>query len=128
MIPMIARAIAGMLVLVLVGPSVVSATCELTCVMARHHHSAPTPAEASCHEHQGTTQDIGIGANPSPLCHESGALPSAIVDAWLAAAVLPAAPPATVVVAPAVTTTSIVRAPDRRTLFAPPPIHRPLRV
>jgi hypothetical protein len=114
-------------VLVLVGPSVVTATCELTCAMASHHRSATTPTEAPCHEHQDA-MGVRVAANPSTLCHESGDLPSAVLDVWLTTVVLPAAPATTVVVAPVITVTSIVRAHEPRAVFDPRPTHRPLRV
>jgi hypothetical protein len=41
MVPMVARAIASRLVLVLVEPSVVTVACELRCAMGRHHHGTP---------------------------------------------------------------------------------------
>jgi hypothetical protein len=50
MVSMFARLIAASLVLVLVGPSVVAATCELTCAMGSHHHSAPRR-----HRHRATS-------------------------------------------------------------------------
>jgi hypothetical protein len=125
---MLARVVAVLLVLVLVGPSVVTATCELTCAMASHHHNAPSSTEASCHEHQGANQGVGVQADPSALCHESGDLPSAVVDAWLNSVIVAAAPPETAVVAPAIPTRSMTRAHERRTLFDPRPPHRPLRV
>jgi len=128
MVSMIARAIAGLLVLVLVGPSVVAATCELTCAMGSHHHSAPASTEAPCHEHQGPTQGVAVQAGPSTLCHESGDLPSAIVDAWLHSAIVVAAPAEAVVVAPAITAASIVRVPERHAVFDTRPPHTPLRV
>lgn len=119
--------VAGLLVLVLVGPSVVTATCELTCAMASHHRSAPTSTEAPCHEHQDA-MGVRVEANPSTLCHESGDLPSAVLDVWLTTVVLPAAPATTVVVAPISTVTSIVRAHEPRAVFDPRPAYRPLRV
>lgn len=130
MILMVARAVAGLLVLVLVGPSVVTATCELSCAMASHPRSAPSSTEAPCHEHQGATGATGVRvqANPSTLCHEAGDVPSAVLDAWLTTVVLPAAPATTVVVAPVITVASIVRAHEPRAVFDPRPTHRPLRV
>jgi hypothetical protein len=128
MVSMFARLIAASLVLVLVGPSVVAATCELTCAMGSHHHSAPASTQAPCHEHQGADQAAGIRANPSALCHESGDLPSAVIDAWLTTLVVPATPATTVAFAGPFSVTSIVRGHDRRTLFDPRPPHRPLRV
>jgi hypothetical protein len=127
MFSMFARAIAGLLVLVLVGPSVVTATCELTCALDSHH-SAPASTEAPCHEHQGSSQGAGVQAGPSTLCHESGDLPSAIVDAWLNSVLVVAAPAEAVVVAPAITAASIVPVPERRAFLDPRPPHTPLRI
>jgi hypothetical protein len=130
MISMLARAIASVLVLVLVGPSVVTATCELSCALGRHHHTAPAPAssEAPCHEHQGSEQGVGVQAGPSTLCHESGDLPSAVVDAWLNSLIVIAAPAEALVLGPAVTATSIVRVPERRVVLDTRPPPTPLRI
>jgi hypothetical protein len=125
---MFARAIAGLLVLVLVGPSVVTATCELSCALGSHHHSAPASTEAPCHEHQGSNHGVGVQAGPSTLCHESGDLPSAIVDAWLNSVTAVAAQATAVVIAPPITATSIVRAVERRAVFDTRLPHTPLRV
>jgi hypothetical protein len=62
---MLARMVAACLVLSLVGPSAVSATCELTCAMGSDHHSPPTSAEAPCHEHQGSQ---GVAVNATLAC------------------------------------------------------------
>jgi phage tail sheath protein FI len=113
---------------VLVGRSVVAAACELTCAMGSHHHNAPASTAAPCHEHQGAEQTAGVRANSSALCHESGDLPSAVIDAWLTTLVVPATPATTVAVAAALSVTSIVRAHDRGTVLDPRPPHRPLRV
>jgi hypothetical protein len=128
MIPMVSRVIAGVLVLVLVGPSVVAATCELTCAMARHHHDAPAPSAASCHEHRDSSDDVGVSATPSTLCHNSVDLLSAVVDARPTSVVVHAAIAAPLVVGPVVTATPIVRSPEGRTPSEPRPPHRPLRV
>ena len=123
-----ARAVAVLLVMVLVGPSVAAATCELTCAMASHHHGTPSSSAASCHEHQGSEQAAGISARPSSQCHESDDLPTAVVDAWLTAASVSAVPVATVVIMPPIATRAIARAHERSTPFDPRPAHRPLRV
>ena len=124
---MVSRAIAAVLVLVLVGPSVVAATCELTCAMASHHHDSSAPAASSCHEHQGSS-DVDVSTALATPCHDSGDLPSAVVDAWLNSVVVQAAVTAPLVIGPAVTATPIVRSPDPRPPSAPRPPHRPLRV
>jgi hypothetical protein len=128
MVSMFARLIAASLVLVLVGPSVVAATCELTCAMGSHHHSAPASTQAPCHERQGTDQAVGVRANPSTLCHESGDLPSAVVDAWLHTVLAAVAPAPALVIAPTVFVTSPVLTHERRAPSDPPSTHRPLRV
>jgi hypothetical protein len=125
---MFARATAILLVLVLVGPSVVTATCELTCALASHHGAAAPATEASCHEHQGSGQGNGVSAKPTTLCHESADLPSAVIDAWLNTVAVLATPAATVVVAAPLLSTSIAGVYDRHTAFDPRPAHRPLRV
>jgi hypothetical protein len=131
---MFARAIAALLVLVLVGPSVVTATCELTCAMASHHemarhdHGTPSSPAASCHEHQGSTRGVGLGATPSSLCHESAELPSAVVEAWFNTVLATAVPAPTVVITPLVTKGTIAHAHERSAPFDPRPVHRPLRV
>ena len=125
---MLARALAGLLVLVLVGPSVVTATCELTCALGRHHHGTASPSEASCHGHESSPQGVSLAAGSSAVCHESHDLPSAVVDAWLNAVVLSAVPAATIVITPPLPTRTILRAHERSTPFDPRPPHRPLRV
>ena len=127
MISMVSRAIAAVLVLVLVGPSVVTATCELTCAIASHHHDSAESSVSSCHEHQGSSA-AGVSARLSTPCHDSSDLPSAVVDAWLNSVVVQMAVAAPLVVGPAVTARPIVRSPERRPPSDPRPPHRPLRV
>jgi multisubunit Na+/H+ antiporter MnhG subunit len=125
---MAARALAGLLVMVLVGPSVVTATCELTCAMASHHHGTASSSAASCHEHQGSEQGAGISAGRSSPCHGSEALPSAVVTTWLTAVSVSAVPVAVVFITPPITTRAIARAHEHSAPFDPRPAHRPLRV
>lgn len=125
---MAVRIIASVLVLVLVGPSVVATACELTCALAHHHHDTPAPSASSCHEHQGSSENVRVIATPSTLCHDSGDLPSAIINSWLNSVVVQAAVAAPLVVTPAVTAMPIARSTERRTPFDPRPPHRPLRV
>jgi hypothetical protein len=125
---MFARSVAVVLVLVLVGPSLVTATCELTCALARHHHGAPSSSSGACHEHQGFATSVGIAATPSSLCHESGELPSAVVEAWLNAVPVTAVPGAAIVITPPITAPTVARAHERSAPFPPRPAHRPLRV
>jgi len=127
MFSMFARAIAGLLVLVLVGPSVLAATCELTCATAHQDHGAPPSSESPCHEH-GVPDGISVSAAPeSASCHELRELPSAIVDA-VTIGVLQAEPAPAFVVAPAIASPLIVGAPESRTVLDSRPSHRPLRV
>jgi hypothetical protein len=125
---MFARPIAILLVLVLAGPSVVAATCELSCAIASHHQKTPASTEASCHEHHGSSQGVGVSATNGVLCHESGDLPFAVVDAWLTAVAVSAPPAAAIVIAPPISTRTIAQAHERRAPFDPRPAHRPLRV
>jgi hypothetical protein len=125
---MVSRVVAALLVLVLVGPSVVTATCELACVMASHHHGTPSSTEASCHEHQGGNQAAGVQPNSVAPCHESGGLPSAVVDAWLNTILVPIAPAVAIVIALPSTARTTARAHARSAPFDPRPAHRPLRV
>ena len=98
---MLARIVATLLVLVLMGPSMVAVTCELTCAVASHHQSTPSSTEASCHEHQGPSPGVGVGAANGVLCHESGDPPFAVIDGWLNTVAVSASPAATVVIRPA---------------------------
>ena len=41
----------------------------------------PSPSEASCHGHESSPQGVGVSAGSSRSCHESGDLPSAVIDA-----------------------------------------------
>ena len=126
--PMLARLVAALMMLVLVGPSMVAATCELTCAVSSHHQSTPSPMEASCHEHQGPSQGVGVSAANGVLCHESGDLPFAVVDAWLTTVAVSAPPAAAVVIAEPIATRTVARAHQRSAPFDPRPAHRPLRV
>jgi soluble P-type ATPase len=128
MTTMLTRLVAGLLVLVLVGPSVVAATCELTCAIARHHDDAPSSSTASCHEHQGSTQGAAVSATPSSLCHESGELPSAVVDTWINSVGAWALPSSSAVLTAPIAPRSIALAHERSIPVDPRPAHRPLRV
>jgi hypothetical protein len=125
---MLARVVARLLVLVLAGPSVVAATCELSCAIASHHQNTPASTEASCHEHHGSSQGVGVSATGGVLCHESADLPFAVVDASLIAVAVSAPPTAAIVIAPPIPTRTMAHAHERRAPFDPHPAHRPLRV
>jgi len=128
MIPMVARATAGLLVLVLVGPSVIVATCELTCAVASHHQGTPSSTEASCHEHHGSSQGVAVNVTSGVPCHESSDVPFAVVDAWLNSVAVSVPPTASVFIVPPIATPTIARAPERSASFDPRPAHTPLRV
>ena len=122
-----ARAVALLVVLALAGPTVAAAACELTCALGSHHHGTSSSSEASCHGHQSSTPGVGLSAGASAACHESGDLPSAIVDAALSTLVLPALP-ATFAFDALVVSGTIARVTQLDTLFDPRPPYRPLRV
>jgi hypothetical protein len=123
---MLTRVVAAVLVLTLTGPSVVAAACELTCAMGSHHHGAPASSAASCHDHQGSTR--GVDARPPTVCHESGDLPSAIVDVALSAVALPTVIPATFVIDVGLAEPADVRAIQHSPGVNSRPANRPLRV
>ena len=126
---MLARVVASLLVLVLTGPSVVAATCELTCALGSHHHEAPAPTEAPCHEHQGASND-GVTVTPSAaaVCHESGDLPSAIIEAWLNTLAVSTMPVVVIAIALPEAAPAPPRTYERRILFDPRPTTIPIRV
>jgi hypothetical protein len=125
---MFARVLAVIVVLALTGPSVVAATCELTCALASHHHGTPSPSEASCHGHESSTQGSGVAAASSALCHDSGDLPSAVLDAAVSALAMYAALPTSIVLAHTVGHETVPGVSERNTPLDPPPAFRPLRV
>src|SRR5215208_4958191 len=124
---MLARRVAACLVLILVRPSAVSATCELTCAIGSDHHSTATSTEAPCHEHQGS-QGVAVNATIGVLCHESGDVPFAVVNAWLNSVAVSAPPAASVVIAVPISTRTFAHAHERHARFDPRPAHTPLRV
>lgn len=129
MTSMLARIVASLLVLVLTGPSVVAATCELTCALGSHHHDAPASSEAPCHEHQGSSTDgVKVAAAAAAYCHESGDLPSAIIEAWLNTTAVSTMPIAVIVIALPDATPAPPRTYERRILFDPRPATIPIRV
>ena len=125
---MLARVVTGLLVLVLMGPSVIVATCELTCAVASHHQGTPSSTEASCHEHPGSSPGVAVNATSGVLCHESSDVPFAVVDAWLNSVAVSAPPAASVVIAPLIAARTIARGHERSAPFDPRPAHTPLRV
>ena len=125
---MLARLVAGLLVLVFVGPSVIVATCEFTCAVAGHHQGTPSSTEASCHEHHGSSQGVAVNVTNGVLCHESSDVPFAVVDAWLNSVAVFVPPAASVFIAPPIAARTIARARERSASFDPRPAHTPLRV
>jgi hypothetical protein len=125
---MLARLVAGLLVLVFVGPSVIVATCELTCTVASHHQGTPSSTEASCHDHHSSSQGVAVNVTSGVLCHESVDVPFAVVDAWLNSVAVSVPPAASVFIAPPIATRTIARVPERSAPFDPRPAHTPLRV
>jgi len=125
---MLARLVAGLLVLVFVGPSVLVPTCEFTCAVAGHHQGTPSSTEASCHEHHGSSQGVAVNVTNGVLCHESSDVPFAVVDAWLNSVAVFVPPAASVFIAPPIAARTIARARERSASFDPRPAHTPLRV
>jgi hypothetical protein len=122
------RAVAVLVVLALVGPSIAAGACEMACAFTSHHSDAPSTSDAQCHEHQGSTSGVGVSADPAALCHDSGELPSATVDARPNLAVMSVMPATIAVITPTPTHGAIRRAPDCGNSFDPRPPQRPIRV
>ena len=126
--PVLARFGAALLIVILVGPTLVAATCELTCAVASHHQSPPSSTEASCHEHQGTSHGVGVSTANGVLCHESGDLPFAVIDGWLNTVAVSASPAATVGIAESIAARRVAHTHEHSAPFDPRPADRPLRV
>jgi hypothetical protein len=125
---MVARVVALFVVIAMVGPSVAAATCELTCAIDSHHHGTPSADEASCHEQQLPQPGFALSAVTSTPCHESGDLPSAILDLLMNTAAVSALPPGSIVVAAQGPSRHAAPVAEHRAPFDPRPAHRPLRV
>jgi hypothetical protein len=63
------RSAAALLLVTLIGPAIISALCDFTCV--RHeHHSAQAASDQTCHEQQATTDGPAVAGGAEGFCHD----------------------------------------------------------
>jgi hypothetical protein len=63
------RSAAALLLVTLVGPSIISALCDFTCV--RHeHHSAQAASDQTCHEQQAAKDGPTVAGGAEGFCHD----------------------------------------------------------
>jgi hypothetical protein len=90
------RSAAALLLVTLLGPSVISALCDFTCV--RHqHHSAQTAPNQTCHEQHTPKDGSVVAGGAEGFCHDQvKTVTTTVAEARL----LTAAPVAVVLPAP----------------------------
>jgi hypothetical protein len=66
------RRAAAVLLVTLLGPSIVSAACDVTCVH-HEHHAAQTTAEQSCHEERASDHGPALTDGTATFCHGQAA-------------------------------------------------------
>ena len=90
------RSAAALLLLTLIGPSVISALCDFTCV--RHeHHSAQAASDQECHEQHALNDGPVVAGAAEGFCHDQvETVTTTVAEARL----LKAAPGAVVLPAP----------------------------
>jgi hypothetical protein len=93
------RSVAALLLVTLVGPSIISALCDFTCV--RHeHHSAQAASSQTCHEQHASDDGPVVAGAAEGFCHDQVETVTTTVaearplKAGPAAVVLPAPVPA----------------------------------
>ena len=62
------RSAAALLLVTLIGPSITSALCDLTCVH-HEHHSAQTESAQSCHEQRSNDGPV-VTSGTAGFCHD----------------------------------------------------------
>ena len=63
------RSAAAVLLLTLLGPSILSMVCDVTCVH-HEHHAARAAAEQSCHEQRGWHHGLAMSGATAASCHD----------------------------------------------------------
>jgi hypothetical protein len=63
------RRAAAVLLVTLLGPSIVSAVCDVTCVL-HEHHGAQAAAAQSCHEAHRSDHGSALTDGTATFCHE----------------------------------------------------------
>ena len=64
------RPAAAILLVTLMGPSILSAVCDATCVHHEHHGTKPAAAEQSCHEERSSDHSPALTDGTASFCHE----------------------------------------------------------
>ena len=71
------RRAAAVLLLTLLGPSILSAVCDVTCVH-HEHHGTKAAAEQSCHEERSSDHRPALTDGTAAFCHEQAAAVTSI--------------------------------------------------
>ena len=66
------RRVAAVLLVTLLGPSILSAVCDVTCVH-HEHHGTKAAAEQSCHEERTSDRAAALADGTATFCHEQAA-------------------------------------------------------
>jgi hypothetical protein len=66
------RRAAAVLLVTLLGPSVISAVCDVTCVHHEHHRTKAA-AEQSCHEERASAHGPALTDGTAAFCHDQAA-------------------------------------------------------
>ena len=66
------RRAAAVLLVTLLGPSIVSAVCDVTCVL-HEHHGAQAARDQSCHEERTSDHGPALTDGTATFCHEQAA-------------------------------------------------------
>ena len=63
------RSAAALLLVTLIGPSITSVVCDLTCVQ-HEHHSAQAASAQSCHEEHSSNDGPVVTSGTAGSCHD----------------------------------------------------------
>ena len=75
------RRAAILLIVTLIGPSIATAVCELSCLRGAHHEAtSPASSSAECHDHGSGTPRQSLTAAGAP-CHEAAGEVTAVIEA-----------------------------------------------
>ena len=110
------RSAAALLLVTLIGPSIISALCDFTCVHHEHHSPQAASAQA-CHEQPSSNDEPVVAGLSTAFCHdEAEAFATAVAEARL----LKGAPVAVVLPAAVAAYRQHLRVPARSTSSGPP--------
>jgi hypothetical protein len=121
------RRVAAVLLVTLLGPSILSAVCDVTCVHHKHHGTTAAAAQ-SCHEEQRSDHGPALMHGTATFCHEQA---TTVTSTSADVRVLNAAPAAIQVPSALAVPRPQVRGLSPRTALRPPGIviqTTPLRI